>query len=199
MSASPLKDLQKGLAVGWVNANDLHLRRQTSCGMTGGWCSSASGVTRNSSSSPKTQRPRTSHSRNSKSMMSPREKRIPTAITPPKPILIVDPLLFPEEESQDLCNCRQQAAQVLTVNAHAKQAENRNPVRPPLAPAPERLPTPDLPELECGSFCDCCWCSATQATKEVMVSREKTGRKRETMYFGMETASNPYHGKIAWY
>jgi hypothetical protein len=34
------------------------------------------------------------------------------AINPSKPIFIVDPLPFPKEKSQDLRNCRQQAAEV---------------------------------------------------------------------------------------
>jgi hypothetical protein len=28
---------------------------------------------------------------------------------------------------------------------------------PPPAPRPRRLPTPDLPDLKCGDFCDCCY------------------------------------------
>jgi hypothetical protein len=188
MSASPLQDFQKNLAASWFDSNDLRHQQATLGQATGSLCTSAPSAMRSSSSPPKTQRLGTSCSRNNRSMTAPRAKRAPASVDVRKPILIVDPPLFPTEDFQDVHNCRQMPAQVLTVNAHVKREENNTPVRPPPTPLPQRLPTPDLPELENDIFCDCCTTqrSAIKSTKEVMVSREKAGRKRETMYFGMK-------------
>ncbi|KAH0536581.1 hypothetical protein FGG08_006565 [Glutinoglossum americanum] len=181
MSTSPLQDVRRDLSASWVNFNDLHHRRSASSNIAGSWCMSASSETRSSSSSPKVQRPRTSHWRNNRNMMTPRAERVPAIVGVRKPLLIVDPLLFPEEDSQDLRNCKRVPAQILAVDARVKQVRSNTPAGPPPTPAPQRLPTPDLPELECDVFCDCCATQKKpQSTKEVMVSREKTGRKRET-------------------
>lgn len=44
---------------------------------------------------------------------------------------------------------------------------------PPPAPRPQRLPTPDLPDLKCEDFCDCCYegtVSKMDAQRKIVVS-----------------------------
>ncbi|KAH0556290.1 hypothetical protein GP486_005786 [Trichoglossum hirsutum] len=192
MSASPLQDFQKSLLAGWVDPNGLHHRRPAPSHTAGPWCAPASGVVCSSPSSPQPQRLRTPHRRNNRNVIAPQAKEASMIIDRRKPILMVDPPLFPVEESEDLRNCQQMPAQVLTVNASVKQTEAKIPKCPPPTPSPQRLPTPDIPELESDIFCDCCSNkSTTQNTKEVMVSREKARRKREIVYFGMRLTWSP--------
>lgn len=183
MSAPPLSGSWTAIPVGWVNANDLHHRRPTSGNAPDPGCAPTYRVTYGPSSQSKARRHRSSHSRSDRNSVLPREKNASITVGLQKPVLIVDPPLFPEEEPRGFHNCRQPPAQLLVVKAHVKQLENGTPTHPPPAPRPQRLPTPDLPELECGIFCGCC---PTQNKKDIMVSRENNGRRRETMYFGMK-------------
>jgi hypothetical protein len=192
MPVSPLQDLRKGLPASWVDSNSPHHRRPTFSHIAGPWCVSAPSVACSSPSPPQPQSPRTPRKRNNGNVMALQAKGASTNFDLRKPVLIVDPPLFPMEESEDLRNCRQTPAQVLTVNAHVKQIESKIPSCPPTTPSPQRLPTPDLPELDCDIFCDCCANQTTvQSTKEIMVSREKTKRKREIVYLSMIYARSP--------
>lgn len=48
---------------------------------------------------------------------------------------------------------------------------------PPPAPRPRRLPTPDLPELKCDDFCDCCYTapmSKMNAQRKISVPQSRS-------------------------